>query len=149
VLRVDLEAQQAMWPQGCYQVERHIAGSTLRTGTVPGQGLSFVWCRPGDEERDWLVEASHLAYSVARTADPQRPGRRGPKNRPVTRSSNYIGLSRDTAAGAAAAASIPDLSPNLDILVSGWICRVHDLHSPRMTIFYCTADTFFAPDEAY
>ena len=33
VLRVDLEGQQAIWPQECYQVERHIASSTLRGET--------------------------------------------------------------------------------------------------------------------
>lgn len=33
VPRVDLEGQQGIWPQECYQVERHIASSTLRGGS--------------------------------------------------------------------------------------------------------------------
>ena len=31
VLRVDREGQQAIGPQKCYQAERHIASSTLRS----------------------------------------------------------------------------------------------------------------------
>ena len=38
VLRVDLEVQQAIRPQECYQVERHIASSTLRAGTGSQDG---------------------------------------------------------------------------------------------------------------
>lgn len=32
VLGVDLEGQQAIWPQECHQGECHIASSTLRAG---------------------------------------------------------------------------------------------------------------------
>ena len=57
VLRVDLEAQQAMWPQGCYQAERHIASSTLRAGTGTGLGLG---CQAGSFWFDWNVASLGL-----------------------------------------------------------------------------------------
>ena len=38
VPRIDLGAQQAIWPQGWYQAERHIASSTLRGETGLGLG---------------------------------------------------------------------------------------------------------------
>ena len=43
VLHVDLEGQQAIWRQGCYQAERHIASSTLRAGTGAQDGSFGRW----------------------------------------------------------------------------------------------------------
>ena len=41
VLGIDLEGQQAIWPQECYLVERHIASSTLQAGLGSPDG-TFV-----------------------------------------------------------------------------------------------------------